>query len=135
MLLRFRPTPTRFPTNSLYTPMGHTAGVDNHACGVDWATSMAPSWVENPTDQEGILLKHQFRCEDNICKCDFTTTTCGKWSLVTNEDEVGRRFSRAIELLALCLDTSNNHVQRRHGVTIRATSLRFNSVGETFQRV
>ncbi len=28
-------------------------------CGVDWATSMASSWMENPTDKDRLLLKHQ----------------------------------------------------------------------------
>ncbi len=26
-------------------------------CGADWATSMASSWMENPTDKDRLLLK------------------------------------------------------------------------------
>ncbi len=29
--------------------------------GADWATYMASSWMENPTDKDKLLLKHQMR--------------------------------------------------------------------------
>ncbi len=35
-------------------------------CGADWATSMDLSWKENPTDQDGLLLKNQTQSTETI---------------------------------------------------------------------
>ncbi len=41
--------------------------------------------------------------------CTLTTMARGRWSLVTNVDEVARGSSVASKLLALCLNSYNNN--------------------------
>ncbi len=51
---------------------------------------MASSWMENPTDKDGLLLKHQIKSAvfnvrittSVLCAFNLTSIACGRWSLV-----------------------------------------------------
>ncbi len=60
------------------------------ACGANRATFMASSWIENSTDQDWLLLKHQIRPDVKITTpnswlCNLTAIACGGWSLVARQ--------------------------------------------------
>ncbi len=77
---------------------------------------MALSWMENLTDNDRLLLKHQIKSAVSgvgittsaLCKCNLTNIACGRWRLVTDKGEVSRLSSCAVEVLEPCLNNSNN---------------------------
>ncbi len=57
--------------------------------------SMASSWVENPTDKDGLLRKHQL--SPLIPLCNLTTAACGRWSLTADKvKRLGVHFEQLI---------------------------------------
>ncbi len=70
-------------------------GVGNfcpHGSEPDQAASMASSWLDTPTDQHGLLLKHQIQSTVSGVRIttlllrtrNLNTIACGRWSLVTD---------------------------------------------------
>ncbi len=41
---------------------------------------MAPSWMDDPTDKDGLLLKYWFWCGDN--NTNFTNIVSDRWNLI-----------------------------------------------------
>ncbi len=74
-----------------------------------------PLWrgpsVENPTDKDGLLLKHQIKSTVlGYWACNLNAIACRRRSLVTNLVGVARHYFPSIYFLAQSL--SNNNRQR-----------------------
>ncbi len=78
-------------------------------CGMDRAEAMASFWMQNHASKDRLVLKHQ---EDNdvdlMCVQPhfYRVWQVGPCHLL---GEVVRRFSGAIELLAVCLNKNKNY--------------------------
>ncbi len=66
--------------------------------------------MENPTDEDRLLLKNQLCPSLILHTCNLTIITCGRWSLVINYADVAMSSSLAFKRLMLCI---NNKQQQQ----------------------
>ncbi len=76
---------------------------------------MASFWMENSTNKDRLLLKHQIKSPvsgvrvstPTSCACNLATIACGRWSFVTNYmEQSGSHFG---QFSSWCYETKNNN--------------------------